>query len=139
MSFLVDTNVISEATRPRPDDGVVRWLKSAGGPSLFVSVLTLGEIRKGIEKLRSGARKDSLRAWLESEIPAWFEGRILPVDAAVADRWGRLVAAAGRTIPAVDSLLAATALVHGLRLVTRNRADYSFPGLEILDPWEPPG
>jgi predicted nucleic acid-binding protein len=139
MSFLVDTNVISEATRPRPDDGVVRWLKSAGGSSLFVSVLTLGEIRKGIEKLRSGARKDSLRAWLESEIPAWFEGRILPVDAAVADRWGRLVAAAGRTIPAVDSLIAATALVHGLRLVTRDRADYSFPGLEILDPWEPPG
>lgn len=138
MSFLVDTNVISEATRPRPDDGVVRWLKSAGGSSLFVSVLTLGEIRKGIEKLRSGARKDSLRAWLESEIPAWFEGRILPVDAAVADRWGRLVAAAGRTIPAVDSLLAATALVHRLRLVTRNRADYSFPGLEVLDPWEQP-
>lgn len=138
MSFLVDTNVISEATRPRPDDGVVRWLKSAGGSSLFVSVLTLGEIRKGIEKLRSGARKESLRAWLESEIPAWFEGRILPVDVAVADRWGRLVAATGRTIPAVDSLLAATALVHGLRLVTRNRADYSFPGLEVLDPWEPP-
>ncbi len=137
MSFLVDTNVISEATRPRPDEGVVRWLKSAGGLSLFVSVLTLGEIRKGIEKLHSGARKDSLRDWLESEIPAWFEGRILPVDTAVADQWGRLVAAAGRTVPAVDSLIAATALVHGLRLVTRNRADYSFPGLEILDPWEP--
>jgi toxin FitB len=139
VSFLLDTNVISEVTRPRPDEAVAQWIKSAAGPSLFVSVLTLGEIRKGIERLGSGPRKESLRHWLESELPGWFEDRVLPVDAIVADRWGRLMAAARRSVPAIDALLAATALVHGLRLVTRNRADYSFPGLEVLDPWEPPG
>jgi hypothetical protein len=75
--------------------------------------------------------------WLETELPGWFEDRVLPIDAAVADRWGRLLAAAGRPVPAVDGLIAATALHHELRLVTRNAADFTFPGLEVVDPWLP--
>ena len=139
MSYLVDTNVLSELVRPRADERVAEWVRSAPAAGLFVSVLTLGEIRKGAERLPAGARRERLRLWLERDVATLFHGRVLPVDSAVADRWGRLLAAAGRTLPAIDSLLAATALVHGLRLVTRNRADYSFPGLEVLDPWEPAG
>ena len=139
MSYLVDTNVLSELVRPRADERVAEWVRSAPAAGLFVSVLTLGEIRKGAERLQAGARRERLRLLLERDVATLFHGRVLPVDSAVADRWGRLLAAAGRTLPAIDSLLAATALVHGLRLVTRNRADYSFTGLEVLDPWEPPG
>jgi predicted nucleic acid-binding protein len=102
---------------------------------LHLSVLSLGEIRQGVERLEPGTRKEKLRLWLEQDLPGWFEARLLPVDAAVADRWGRLLAEARRSCPAVDSLLAATALVHGLRLVTRNAGDFAFPGLEIVDPW----
>jgi hypothetical protein len=85
--------------------------------------------------LPAGQRKEKLCNWLEGELVGWFGPRLLPVTAAVADRWGRLVAAAGRSIPAVDSLLAATALAHDLRLVTRNSADFQFPGLVVLNPW----
>ena len=139
MSFLVDTNVLSELVRPRADERVAEWVRSAPVAGLFVSVLTLGEIRNGAERLPGGLRKERLRLWLERDVATLFQGRVLPIDSAVADRWGRLLAAARRTLPAIDSLIAATALVHGLRLVTRNRADYSFPGLEVLDPWERPG
>jgi hypothetical protein len=102
---------------------------------LHMSVLSLGEIRRGIERLAPGARREKLRLWLEAELPGWFEDRVLSIDAAVADRWGRLLVAAGRPVPAVDSLLAATALYHELRFVTRNKADFAFPGLDVVDPW----
>jgi hypothetical protein len=100
-----------------------------------LSVLTLGEIRKGIDLLIDDERKLRLLDWLEVELPAFFSSRILPVDAAVADRWGRLIAQAGRPRPAIDSLLAATALTHGLRLVTRNSRDFDFLELEVINPW----
>jgi predicted nucleic acid-binding protein len=101
--------------------------------ALHVSVLTLGELRRGVEKLPAGKRKKKLRYWLE--LPAWFGTRLLPIDAAVADTWGRLQAGAGRTLPVVDSLLAATALHHHLRLVTRNTMDFDGAGLETINPW----
>ncbi len=135
MSYLIDTNVLSELRRRDPDVHVVRWMSERPSATLYLSVLTLGELRKGIEGLPEGERKRRLLDWLEVDLPAFFAGRILPVDAHVADRWGRLVAQAGRPLPAIDSLLAATALTHGLTLVTRNLRDFQYSGLGVVDPW----
>ena len=99
-------------------------------------MLTLGEIRKGIEALPDPPRHLVLLDWLETELPAFFSGRILPIDAAVADRWGRMVAQAGRPLPAIDSLLAATASQHGSILVTRNLRDVQGLGVEVISPWD---
>ena len=136
MSYLVDTNVLSELRRKEPNPRVVAWFEERPATTLYISVLTLGEIRKGIEALRKSKRKLKLLDWLDTELPAFFTGRILPIDEEVADRWGRLLAAAGRPLPAIDSLLAATALTHGLALVTRNVDDFPHPDLEIVNPWE---
>ncbi len=135
MSYLIDTNVLSELRRRDPDVNVVRWMVDRPATALYLSVLTLGELRKGVEGLAEGDRKRRLLDWLEIELPTFFAGRILPVDAAVAERWGRLLAQAGRPLPAIDSLLAATALAHGLTLVTRNLRDFQHPDLTVLDPW----
>jgi predicted nucleic acid-binding protein len=124
MSYLLDTNIVSETVRRTPNKAVIAWLDRLPGEALFVSVLTLGEIRKGIETLADRRRREKLRLWLEHELPEWFEGRVLPVDLSVADRWGRLLAEVGRPVPTIDSLLAATALHHELRLVTRNAGDF---------------
>ena len=139
MSYLIDTNVLSELRRKEPNPGVVAWFEERPATTLYISVLTLGEIRKGIEALGKSKRKLRLLDWLETDLPAFFAGRILPIDEAVADRWGRLLAAAGRPLPAIDSLLAATALTHGLALVTRNVDDFPYPDLQIIDPWETEG
>jgi predicted nucleic acid-binding protein len=135
LSYLIDTNVLSELRKRRPDENVVRWFSTRPATNLYLSVLTLGELHKGIEGLPEGERKLQLIDWLEVELSAFFAERILPVDAPVADRWGRLIAQAGRPLPVIDSLLAATALVHGLALVTRNLKDFQYPQLKILDPW----
>ncbi len=135
MSYLLDTNIVSETVRRSPNKAVIAWLDQLPGEALYVSVLTLGEIRKGIETLTDRKRREKLRLWLEHELPAWFEGRILSVDLAVADRWGRLLAEVGRPVPTTDSLLAATALHHELRLVTRNSSDFEYPGLEVINPF----
>jgi toxin FitB len=135
MSYLLDTNIVSETVRRNPNKAVIAWLDQLPGEALYVSVLTLGEIRKGIEALTDRKRREKVRLWLEHELPAWFEGRVLPVDLAVADRWGRLLAEVGRPVPTIDSLLAATALFHELRLVTRNSADFQYPGLEVINPF----
>lgn len=135
MSYLLDTNVLSELRRRTPDLGVVRWVQARPAGTLFLSVLTLGELRKGVEGLVESERQLMLLDWLETELPAFFAGRILPVDAAVADRWGRMVAQAGRPVPAIDSLLAATALQHGLVLVTRNVRDVADLGVQVVNPW----
>ena len=136
MSYLLDTNVISELVRKRPSTRVVRWFKTIPDGALHLSALTIGEIRKGVEKLDDTPRKEQLRLWLEQDLPAWFESRILPVSVPVADRWGRLLAALPKTPPAIDSLLAATALHHELRLVTRNDRDFAYPGLDVVNPWQ---
>ena len=134
MSYLVDTNVLSELRRKQPQPEVVAWFTQRPRQTLYLSVLTLGEIRKGIEKL-GAARQQPLLDWLEVELPNYFLGRLLAIDAHTADRWGRLLASAGRPLPAVDSLLAATALQHDLTLVTRNTADFADTGVRLINPW----
>ncbi|MDP2805410.1 MAG: type II toxin-antitoxin system VapC family toxin [Gallionellaceae bacterium] len=135
MSYLIDTNVLSELRRREPDVGVVEWFAHRPATTLYLSVLTLGEIRKGIDRLPNDERKLQLLDWLEIDLPAFFSSRILPVDYTVAERWGRLTGQAGRPLPAIDSLLAATALTHNLKLVTRNIRDFTYPELEVINPW----
>ncbi len=135
MSYLLDTNVLSELRRKTPNTGVVEWFAQRPASTLYLSVLTLGELRKGVEGMADASRRTALLDWLEAELPIFFTGRILSVDAQVADRWGRLVAAANRPVPAIDSLLAATAAHHGLSLVTRNVRDFANLGLEVINPW----
>ena len=134
MTYLLDTNVVSELTKSRPDPGVVAWRERTTADGHFLSVLVLGEIRRGVELLR---RRDQDRArpfdqWLATLIRD-FGPRILPVDAAVADAWGRLDVP--DRLPAIDGLLAATALVHDLILVTRNTADVQRPLVRVLNPF----
>ena len=136
MSYLIDTNVLSELRRTKPHPGVVRWFAERSANSLYLSVLTLGEIRKGIEGVADSRRRAVLIDWLETDLPAFFSGRILNVDGFVADRWGRIVAQARRPVPAIDALLAATAIHHDLSLVTRNMKDFKAFTLTVIDPWE---
>ena len=135
MSYLIDTNIFSELSRKTPNAVVVEWFAERPAGRLHLSVLSLGEIRRSLERLPDGDRRSRLTDGLEVELPAFFGERVLPVDERVADRWGRLVSQIGRPVPAIDSLLAATALNHDLTLVTRNVRDFSFPGLEIVNPW----
>ncbi len=136
MSYLIDTNVLSELRRKQPDPQVVAWLQARPPQSLFLSVLTLGEIRKGIERVTDIGRQQALLDWLEVELPNYFLNRLLNIDAHTADRWGRLMASAGRPLPAIDGLLAATALQHDLTLVTRNIKDFSGLQVKLISPWE---
>ena len=136
--FLLDTNVISEFTRPQPDRNVARWVGASDESILFLSVLTLGEIRNGVERLRLGRRRGQLERWLQADLRTRFRGRILPIDDEIADRWGGLAAHAasrGKPLPVVDGLLAATALHYNLVLVTRNTSDISVTGVATLNPW----
>ena len=138
MNFLLDTNVVSEWVRPRPDDGVMTWLAEADEDRVFISVVTLAELRHGIERLPSGARRDRLDAWLTSQVPDRFETRVLPVDAAIANAWGRIMTrgqATGRPVGTMDAFIAATAEQHNLTLVTRNLADFDVLGIQLVNPW----
>ncbi|MFT4101985.1 MAG: type II toxin-antitoxin system VapC family toxin [Burkholderiaceae bacterium] len=138
MSFLLDTNVISEGAKPRPDPGVMDWLASVDEMQLFLSVVSLAELRHGIERLDDGRRKSALDLWLTDILPARFDGRLVPVDAETANQWGHVVAraqAAGRPIGAMDAFLAATARQHQFTLVTRNTADFEATGIRLFDPW----
>jgi predicted nucleic acid-binding protein len=134
--WLVDTNVISELRRRDPDANVRAWFAQRPATELYLSVLTLGEIRKGVEALADSGRRTVLREWLERELPVFFAARLLPIDAGVAHQWGQLLAEAGRSLPAIDSLLAATALHHNLVLVTRNLKDFAGLPVQVLNPWE---
>lgn len=135
MSYLLDTNVLSELRRKTPDTAVQEWFARRPASTLYLSVLTFGELRKGIEGVTDAKRRMALTDWLETDLPAFFSGRILPVDAQVADRWGRLLPAAGRPRPAIASLLAASAAQHGLSMVTRNSREFADLGLDVINPW----
>ena len=135
MSYLLDTNVLSELRRKNPDKGVVEWFANRPASTLFLSVLTLGELRKGIEKIQDPIRSTALTDWLETDLPNFFTGRILSIDSEVADTWGRLTAMHTRPLPAIDSLLGATAAKHGLSMVTRNARDFEGLGIEVINPW----
>lgn len=137
--FLIDTNVLSEYNRPGgPDAGVKQWLENTDRQTQYVSVVTLAEIQKGIEILAPGKRRTELAGWLARDLEAWFSGRILPVDRRVAARWATLLAQAirtGRLLPAIDSLIAATALAYELTIVTRNTKDFEGIGANTVNPW----
>ncbi|MGZ4334601.1 MAG: PIN domain-containing protein [Gaiellaceae bacterium] len=135
MTYLLDTNVVSEPRRPAPDVRVAAWFGDVDPDALFVSVLSLGEARVGIERLRrrrDHRQAEALEAWL-AQVKSDFADRVLAVSAAIADRWGRLNA--GRPLPIIDGLLAATAIEHGLTLVTRDTGPLEGIGVSLLDPW----
>jgi predicted nucleic acid-binding protein len=137
--FLLDTNIISELVKPSPEPSVASWIDDVDESLLYLSVLTLGEIRRGIATLPQSRRRATLEAWLDKDLYARFEGRILPVDLDVADRWGLLTAAArnaGKVLPVIDGLLAATALEHNLTLVTRDTGHIPNLGVAVFNPWE---
>lgn len=133
--YLLDTNVVSETRKRRPHQGVLDFFAAAETGQLFVSALTVGELHEGVEAKRAedAAAADQLRDWLAA-IETTFTRRVLPVDAAVARRWGEL--SARRSLPVVDTLIAATALVHGLTLVTRNVRDVRATGADTFNPWQ---
>jgi predicted nucleic acid-binding protein len=140
VSFLLDTNVISEWVKPQPDPLVVAWLKEVPEDRVFLSVASLAEIRRGVELMAPGQRRDRLAAWLSRDLPARFEGRILDVDSRIAEAWGIVMARgqkAGSNISAWDACFAATAEVHQLTLVTRNVKDFQKLGIPLLNPWKP--
>jgi len=138
--FLLDTNVLSEfRRRGEPDPHVKDWLRAADPNLLWASVLSFGEIRRGIERLAPGRRRTALEAWLDNDLEEWFEERVLQVTKAIAQRWGVLSARAldnGTPLPNIDGLIAATAIAHDLTLVTRNVKNSAGLGITILNPWE---
>jgi len=138
MNFLLDTNVISEPMKARPNAGVLAWLAEIDEDSVFLSVVTITELRYGIERLATGRRRDRLDGWLRKDLPSRFGDRILPVDLETADACGRLVARSeslGRPMEPRDAFIAATAEVHGLTLVTRNASDFESTVKNIVTPW----
>ena len=137
--YLLDTNCVSEVVRVKPDPRVIGWLETADESLLYLSVLTLGEIRKGVASLPQSKRRTSLESWLNTEMRVRFSTRILSIDAKIADRWGMLAAAAkgkGRALSIIDGLLAATALQHNLTVVSRNEADFAGVPVQVLNPWK---
>lgn len=138
MTFLLDTNVVSEWVKPRPHPGVVAWLAEVDEDFVFLSAVTLAELHYGIERLATGNRRRRLDAWLRHDLVPRFEGRLLPVDTAIAAAWGRVVSrrdALGRPIGVMDAFIAATASVHGLALVTRNASDFDGIVANVINPW----
>ena len=137
--FLLDTNTVSELVSVKPNQRVLDWMDTADENRLFLSAMTLGEIRQGVAALPQSKKRARLETWLEVDLQTRFAGRILAIDGAVADRWGWIMAQAqvkGMTLPVVDGLIAATALHHNLTAVTRNVSDFAVFGLSVINPWE---
>jgi predicted nucleic acid-binding protein len=137
--FLLDTNCISELVRAQPEPRVMEWIETADETLLHLSVLTLGEIRKGLAGLPRSRRRSRLETWLEVDLQSRFSGRILPIEGHVADRWGLLAAQAksrGLALPIIDGLLAATATHYNLTIVSRNVADFLSAQVAVLNPWK---
>lgn len=140
MRYLLDTCLVLELVKPRPDPSVIAWVGQQAESQLFLSVLTLGELRKGIEGLEDGRKRIRLAQWLDGELRQRFAGRLLAVEEDVAEQWGIVSARAkarGVAVPVVDGLIAATALVHGLTVVTRNVPDIQSTGAQVFNPWAP--
>jgi predicted nucleic acid-binding protein len=136
--FLLDTNFIYEWLKPVPNSGVIEWSADADEDRVFLSVVSLLEVRYGIERMTESARRKSLVQWLEEDLALRFEGRILAIDAATADVCGKLIAvseARGRRLEVIDAFLAATAKVHQLTIVTRNTSDFDVVTKDLLNPW----
>ena len=138
--FLLDTNCISEVVSVKPDPLVLTWLDAVDERTLYLSALTLGEIRRGIVTLAEGRRRVQLESWLDVDLRNRFAGRILSVDEAVADQWGLLTGEMkrrGTPLPTVDAIIAATAIHHGLTVVSRNVSDFKNAQVSVVNPWEP--
>lgn len=138
MKYLIDTNVLSEWVKPKPDENVRAWVATANLDDVFLSVVTLAEIKFGLLRMPQGQRRIALETWFSEHIPAQFEGRIFPVDATVAEVWADISAARrsmGRTVGIMDGFLAATAVVHNLALVTRNTRDFEGSVPNLVNPW----
>lgn len=138
MNFLLDTNAVSAWKRPKPDTGLVRWLTAVDEDCVFLSVITLAELRRGVEMMPPGARRDLFDAWLVQDVTDRFSSRLLPVDAEIADLWGRVMMrgrSVGRPTSPMDAFIAATAERHDLTLVTRNTSDFDALGIRLLNPW----
>ena len=138
MSYLLDTNVLSEVRRPQPDAQVLAWLDQVDEERLYLSVITIGELARGIALMPAGKRKSGLAEWLDGDLRLRFGSRLLSIDGETAFIWGRLMADAkssGRVLPAMDGWIAATALQHRLVVTTRNVRDFEDLGLEIFNPW----
>ena len=141
MNYLLDTNVISELISKRPDKKVVEWIDRLDPNTIYLSVITIGEIRKGIEKLPPSKRRDRVKEWLEGDLLLRFQGRILEITTEVMLIWGELTGRLekeGRPITAIDSLVAAIALHGNYRLVTRNEHDFQHTGMTMINPWKEP-
>lgn len=138
MSYLLDTNVVSEWARSRPEPRVVAWLADVDEDRVFLSVITLAELRRGVDLLPRGKRRDDLETWLTEDLLVRFEARVLDVTPAIAREWGAISAQSqrrGRPIGVMDAFVAATARVHELIVVTRNDGDFRSVGVELLNPW----
>ena len=136
--FLLDTNVVSDLRKARPNEGLVEWIDAVDESKLFLSVITIGELRIGIEMQQDKKKRADLETWLVSDLMERFEGRILPFDLSVAERWGRIEGRArsgSGKLPVVDSFTAATAIHHDLTLVTNNESDFARTGAAVLNPW----
>jgi predicted nucleic acid-binding protein len=139
VSFLLDTNVISEWIKPQPDRNVISWLAEVDEDRVFISVISFAEVRHGVELLPAGRRRERLAQWLAEELPARFEDRILAIDQHVAETWGVIMAGRqkiGLRLSSMDAFVAATAETYALTLVTRNIKDFERVGISLLDPWE---
>jgi predicted nucleic acid-binding protein len=139
VSYLLDTNVISEWTKPRPKPSVVVWLGAANEDDVFMSVVSFAELRRGVELLPEGARRERLATWIDHDLAGRFHGRVLNVDRNLADMWGDVMAHGqreGRPLSAMDGFFAATAKLHDLTLVTRNAAHFEVLPIRIYNPWE---
>jgi predicted nucleic acid-binding protein len=137
--FLLDTNIPSEMTRPSPQPSVSAWLDDADDDRLYFSVVSLGEVLKGVTLLTESRRRIQLQQWLDETLRPWFEGRVLPVDQPIAERWGALTGQRqlkGRPLKVLDGFIAATALEHDLTVVTRNVKDFAGLGVMIINPWD---
>ena len=136
--FLLDTNIPSELTRPLPQPSVSQWLDEVDDELLYFSVVSLGEVLKGIASLPTSKRRNELQQWLDETLRPWFEGRILPVNEPIAECWGMLAGQCkinGRPLRVADGFIAATALEHDLTVVTRNVRDFEGLGVELFNPW----
>jgi predicted nucleic acid-binding protein len=139
VSFLLDTAVVSELIRKSPSVPVLKWIDGQDEASLYLSVLTIGELEKGIVGLPASARRNWLQSWVRRDLIERFGGRLLPIDARTATRWGTIAGESekrGRPLPVIDCLIAATALVHGLTVATRNIGDFERCGATCVNPWD---
>lgn len=138
MSYLIDTCCISELVKKKPNSSVVKWFNDHDELTMFLSVITFGELRKGIEKLPDSSKKKELNRWLKEDLKHRFKNRILSINLEEVNKWGEILAIAeksGNPLPAIDSLIAATAIVHDLSVVTRNTQDMEGSGVEVINPW----